>query len=309
MRLRHIEVFHAVYTCGSVTAAARQLGVSQPSISKVLAHAEQQLGYRLFDRVKGKIVPTREGERLIGLVSVVYQGVDEVKRVANNLAAFDQKKIRIAMTPAFGIKLVPAAIEQYLRAVPDIRFEVETLHFHQIVRALNQSRIDMGVVFQPAPMVDIVVEPLAQGRFVVVAHESQGFGGRRRTSLEDLEGLPFIGLSVRGPLGQLLREHVEWFEERFHPHVLVETYQMAIALVAQGAGVAIIDEVTARSVGGEQVTVMQLDPVIHFDIALLHAGTSSLSRPAEEFVEYLRQQVEDFLKPNLFEEPGQKGAD
>ena len=47
MRLRHIEVFHAVYSSGSVTAAARMLNVSQPSVSKVLAHAEQQLGYPL----------------------------------------------------------------------------------------------------------------------------------------------------------------------------------------------------------------------------------------------------------------------
>ena len=45
MRLRHIEVFHAVYNCGSITGAAKLLNVSQPSISKVLAHAEQQLGF------------------------------------------------------------------------------------------------------------------------------------------------------------------------------------------------------------------------------------------------------------------------
>ena len=60
MRLRQIEVFHAIYTSGSMTNAAAMLNVSQPSISKVLAHAEQQLGYRLFDRVKGKLVPTPE---------------------------------------------------------------------------------------------------------------------------------------------------------------------------------------------------------------------------------------------------------
>ena len=57
MRLRQIEVFHAVYTCGTMTSAARLLNVSQPSVSKVLAHAEQQLGYPLFERVRGKLVP------------------------------------------------------------------------------------------------------------------------------------------------------------------------------------------------------------------------------------------------------------
>ena len=65
MRLQHIEIFHAVYTCGSITAAAKMLNVSQPSVSKVLAHAEQQLGFALFDRLKGKLIPTQETERLI----------------------------------------------------------------------------------------------------------------------------------------------------------------------------------------------------------------------------------------------------
>ena len=57
MRLRQIEVFHAIYSSGSMTNAAVLLNVSQPSISKVLAHAEQQLGYLLFERIKGKLIP------------------------------------------------------------------------------------------------------------------------------------------------------------------------------------------------------------------------------------------------------------
>jgi DNA-binding transcriptional LysR family regulator len=299
MRLRHIEVFHSVYTCGSVTAAARQLGVSQPSISKVLSHAEQQLGYRLFDRVRGKIVPTREAERLIGLVSVVYQGIEEVQRVAGNLAGYDQNRIRIAMTPSFGIRLVPGAIEHYLRDHPEIRFEVETLHYHQIVRALNQSRIDIGVVFHPQPMVDIASVPMADARFVVVAHESHGFGEQRRVRLEALEGLPFIGLSLRGPLGQLLHEQVASLEERFEPLIVVETYQMAMALVKQGAGFAIVDEITARSVGSESVSIMQLEPPISFDIALLHSANSELAKPATRFVGFLREQLGAFLQSDI----------
>jgi DNA-binding transcriptional LysR family regulator len=56
MRLRQIEVFHAVYSTGSMTSAAAMLNVSQPSVSKVLAHAEQQLGYLLFERCRRSIV-------------------------------------------------------------------------------------------------------------------------------------------------------------------------------------------------------------------------------------------------------------
>jgi DNA-binding transcriptional LysR family regulator len=169
MRLRHIEVFHAVYTCGSVTAASKFLQVSQPSVSKVLAHAEQQLGYLLFDRVKGKLVPTLEAERLIGNVSSVYQSIDELQRVSRNIAASDIGRIRMAVTPAFGIDLMPSVIAGYLKQHPDTDFEVETLHYEQAIRALNQSRIDLAVVFHPSSDPGIVLEHLATGQFVCVS--------------------------------------------------------------------------------------------------------------------------------------------
>jgi DNA-binding transcriptional LysR family regulator len=64
MNLRHIEVFHAVYTNGSVSAAARALNVSQPSVTKVLQHAELLLGFALLERTRGRLVPTEEAHAL-----------------------------------------------------------------------------------------------------------------------------------------------------------------------------------------------------------------------------------------------------
>ena len=61
MRFRQIEVFHAVYTHGSISAAARALGVSQPSVSKTLRHAEDSLGFPLFQLARGRL------GRLVGL--------------------------------------------------------------------------------------------------------------------------------------------------------------------------------------------------------------------------------------------------
>ncbi len=132
MRLRHIEIFHAIYSTGTVTAAARILNVTQPSVSKVLAHAEQTLGYALFDRVKGKLVPTQEAERLIGYVSGVYQNIGELRRVAENLRASDTGRIRIIATPAFGIDVIPGAIAAYLKDHAETVFEIETSHYRHL---------------------------------------------------------------------------------------------------------------------------------------------------------------------------------
>jgi DNA-binding transcriptional LysR family regulator len=156
MRLRQIEVFHAIYTRGSMTNAAKLLNVSQPSVSKVLAHAEQQLGYALFDRVKGKLVATPEADRLFGLVSNVYEHVEQLRHVAENLRASDVGKVRIAATPAFGIDLLPTAVSTYLDSHADTMFEIETLHHDEMADALLESRVDIGLAFDPVPAPGLV---------------------------------------------------------------------------------------------------------------------------------------------------------
>ena len=296
MRLRHIEVFHAVYTCGSITAAAKMLNVSQPSVSKVLAHAEQQLGFALFDRLKGKIIPTQEAERLITHVTDAYDNINELRRISKNLRASDSGLIRIAMAPAFGIDLVPAAIASYLVQHPETSFEIESLHQHQVARALIQSRVDIGMVFDPPATPGIKIDPLVTAEFVALTHKSMDFGIKRRLSLENLDGLPFISLNTRSPLGSLLASRLAANNIQFKNVAQVETYQMAKALVAHGAGVSIVDEITARSTGHRDVVAWKLQPPLQFNVAITHLENEPLSIVTQRFIEHLKSSTTAFLK-------------
>jgi len=299
MRLRHIEVFHAVYTSGSITGAARLLNVSQPSISKVLAHAEQQLGFALFERHKGRIVPTREADRLIENVNDVYRDINELRRVSKNLGSAETGVVRFAMTPALGIDVVPAAIASYLELHPDTMFEVETLHQHQVVRALREMRVDFGVVFSPPVSPGIRIDHLAKAEFVVIADKSLAPAKNGKLTLEDLQGLDFVNLNARSPLGQILATRIESSDIRLHTVANVETYQMAKALVAHGAGVALIDEITARSSGHDQVAAFYLDPPLPFEISIMHTVSDPFSVITQRFIRHLKTELAVFLERPL----------
>jgi len=296
MRLRHIEVFHAVYSAGSITGAAKLLNVSQPSVSKVLAHAEQQLEFKLFDRVKGKIIPTQEAERLISHVTDAYDNINELQRISENIRTSKTGLIRIAMAPAFGIDLVPAAIASYLEKHPETSFEIETLHYQQVARALKQSRVDIGMVFDPPPVPGIVIDHLASAECVAIAHKSMDFGIKQRLTLNDLDGMPFVNMNTRSPLGRLLASRRKANNIRFNNVAKVETYQMAKALVAEGVGVSIIDEITARSTGHKDVIARKLQPPLEFKIGLLHVESEPLSVVTQHFVEHLREAVKAYLE-------------
>ena len=296
MRLRHIEIFHAIYTSGSITSAAKILNVTQPSISKVLAHAEQDLGYALFERVRGKLVPTPEAHRLFKSVSTVYDDMQQLRRVARNLRSSDEARISIAATPALGMDLLPTAIASFLQLHGQTAFEIETLHFNEIERALEDCRIDIGLAFDPPPRPGLAVEDIATAEFVVLAPPDLKISSEETVKLKDLGGFPFINLSSGGPLGLKLTEQLENSGTDLNTIVSCETYHIAKSLVAEGIGITVTDEVTAISAGRERVKLWRLEPSIDFSIAIVHVDEQPLSINAREFVEHLKQKTRAFLK-------------
>ncbi len=298
MRLRHIEIFHAVYTCGSITAAARLLNVSQPSVSKVLAHAESQLGYPLFERHKGKIIPTREADYLIDHVVGAYQHIEEIRRIAQNLTAADSGRIRFASTPAFGVDFVPALIARYLETYPKTRFDIETLHHQQIARAIKEHRIDLGLAFAPNQHTNLQIEKLATARFMIVASNDIHLDPSQPVSLEQLADFPMIQLSERGPLGKLLTQHFHALKIDPPTIATVETYQMAKALAARGVGVCLVDEITARSSEHLETQCFELDPPIEFEVVAMFAQAAPLPLVTQRFYDALRSGITQFLGSN-----------
>ena len=142
MRLRHIEVFHAVYAHGSISTAARALNVSQPSVSKVLKHAEDQLGFDLFRRVKGRLAPTDEAHALFREVKEVFERLDSLKHAARNLRLGEGGHIRAAVLPALGLGAAPEAVARFRAAHPTVTFDFRTLHSDEVLRAVAGTSID-----------------------------------------------------------------------------------------------------------------------------------------------------------------------
>ncbi len=279
-----------------MTGAAAVLNVSQPSVSKVLGHAEQQLGYLLFERVKGKLVATPEAHRLFAHVAAVYRDVDRLRHVAENLKAGNTGRIRIACTPAFGLEILPKAVKSFLEKHEDTEFEIETLHLEQMSAALLESRVDIGIAFDPVPVPGIEEKMLAKGRFVALAPPDAAFDDKRALKAEDLCAFPFIALNDRGPLGRTLSLYLEPISHSLRISIRSDTYHVAKSLVACGAGMTVIDEITARSGEPTAVRILQLEPALRFSIKALSLAAAPLSIAAQKFVDHFADAINRFVK-------------
>ena len=113
MRYRFIEVFYSVFNHGSVTKAAKELNVTQPSVSKILSQSESDLEIKLFERINKRMVPTPEAKILFPYAEKIHNNIENLRRVSRNLISKPEGDLNIAATHALGIDYLPEAISQF----------------------------------------------------------------------------------------------------------------------------------------------------------------------------------------------------
>jgi DNA-binding transcriptional LysR family regulator len=295
MRIRQIEAFHAIYVNGSISGAARALNVSQPSLTKVLKHAEDQLGFALFRRIKGRLVPTDEAHVLFREVNEVHERLASLRKTARNLRSGGGGHLSVAVLPALGLGIAPAAIARFRKAHPAVTFDVMTSHHDEVLRCLYERQSEFAVVYEPAPHPRLRVIELAQAELVLL-HRSDEFSGLpARVPLSWFEGRDIIGQSAKGPVGDLFTGTLAALGVTVHEVVSVHVFYLAAALVRQGAGVAVVDAPTALAVRDTSVDVRPLDPPLRFRICALHLEDRPLSKLAESFLATFRKTLHEAL--------------
>ena len=295
MRLRQIEVFHAVFVTGSVSGGARALNVSQPTVSKVLKYTEDQLGFLLFDRISGRLVPTDRGRELFDEIEPLFEKMQELRKFTSRLANTKTGRLRIAFTPAFGLEIAPTALAAFSKEFPDITLELETLHANEVVRAIADSAADLGLVFDAPTYAGIASEKLGKTEFVCVAPKRLKLSKSKSVRLKDLEKHPLITLNEKSVLGQILnRRLVDAFDRPVESRLIVETYHIAKRLVKQDAGIAIIDSITAYSGDKSGLSFYRLDPPIVANVNLVTRLNEPKSRHHKRLIEIFEREISSF---------------
>ena len=289
MRLRHIEVFHAIYTTGSITNAAKLLNVSQPSVSKVLSHAELQLGFKLFARVKGRLIATPEAEMLFTEAERIFNQMNTITELADNILHHRTGKIAIGTTMALGFIELPKLIKRFLKHHPEVKIELQTLHNQNISNHLLRQQSDLTIMFAPRVIPDTQRYDFGQGELVVVVPAEEGYPAKGPINVKALAKKPYISIRKSGPLGDLAGEKVESQLRKARPVIQVDTYYVAIQMVKQGIGWCVIDEFTATANSSDSVRIFPLDNPIYYPIVGLCSNLQPISTLMRDFIEHAHE--------------------
>lgn len=289
INLRQIEVFRAIMLARSISGAAKSLHVSQPAVSRLVSHTEQRLGFELFKRIKGRVHPTPEAERLFAEVDAVYSGVQRVNQVADDLLANRAVVLRVACTANLSQSLLPRATGAFLSSQSDARVVIHTKSPLEVTQDLFAHRADVGIAYMPAGHPALAQEVLLENPVLAAVPRGHKLARAKAVRLTDLQGEPFIGYSSDIPFGHLVREVFGGLDHMPAARVEVEQIHVACELVEAGIGITLADQLTLAARAWTNLVGVPLVPAVQTPVHVFYPMYKPLSRPAQEFVAALRR--------------------
>lgn len=292
MNLRQLEVFYAIMQTGTVSGAARLLHVSQPNVTRVLAHTEQQLSFALFERIKGRLVPTQEAKALLPEAEKVYQQLGQFRSLTNKVKQGTQH-LRVGAPPVLASQLLVPTVAK-LSKQQGISFELLTANRDELCSGLLKHELDVAIAFGEEAPPAILSEVLLKQQLVLIAPKEALNSNDDTISFDDLiqHELPIIGLDSRDPLGLLLHQTLSARNEHYHHGITVRSYAAAAELVKHHSGFAIVDPWTAKQYHNDtSVSVRSLSPALSFSISIMFAEHTPQSISTKLFIDSLKQHV------------------
>jgi DNA-binding transcriptional LysR family regulator len=195
LRIRDLHILSTVVRCGTMAKAARQLAMTQPAVSGAIATLEHVLRVRLLDRNPRGITPTLYADALLRRAATVFDELKQSARDIEFLADPSTGLVKVGCAESFMAGLLPAIIEKLSSRHPKITVHADYAeHVTMEFRELRDRSVDLiiGRISEPSAPYDLLIEPLYEENYYVVASARSPWARRRKISLADLADAPWL---------------------------------------------------------------------------------------------------------------------
>ena len=256
---RHIEVFRTVMATGSLTSAAQQLGVSQPSISMTIRRFEDELGANLFERIGGRLVPTEEAKLILVEVERVYDQFDQLSDAIHSIVTGDSSIFRFGTTPSLGMRLVPKALKILKGRHAARTFYCDSLAQKDIRDYLLFGRGSCVTTIAQANDSTLETAVIARCKLVCVMPRTHRLAALPSVSPQMLLGETLISFAPETPHGRYIDATFAKAGVSRKTDIYVHFVDAAISFVHENIGVSIIDAFSAMDCDQKNLATVPLE--------------------------------------------------
>lgn len=288
MNLRQLDVFRSIMAEGSTVSAAARLRVSQPAVSKLLKEIEAAIGFALFQRVGGRLLPTPEARSLFEQIDRMEVGLERINRLIGDLRESKRGRLSIVAMPLMLNRQVPDLICRFLGDHPGVDV---TIRSHDVPRRFHSvaiGEVDIAIEIARRNHDDINIESLIDLELACVMPRDHKLATRTFITEEDIadEKVILMRNVMLGPPNY--DDNDDFYPNRIGRCITVSESVLAFELISRGAGIGVVDLLTIRDLRRDNVAVAKFIPKIEFNVALLTSSRWPASKVAKEFSSYAK---------------------
>jgi molybdate transport repressor ModE-like protein len=256
LTLRQIEVFRAVLRAGTLVGAARELGIAQPTITRMLGRVEDVVGLPLFERAGGRLHPTTEARRMLKEIDRAYEALRAAVGRAAETVRSGESRFHVGASPSLGRLLVPMALAGLSRRHPELSLQLDVLSVSQVVSYLTEGPGEVAVTLFPILQAGIRSARVGVGAPVGLVPRDWPLATRAVLRPEDLHGVPLVVFEDRSVHGQVLNAFLAQGDATPGRTHRVRFAESAAALAEVGLAATLIDPFSAMAVRRERLVIL-----------------------------------------------------
>ncbi|WP_414449339.1 LysR family transcriptional regulator [Burkholderia sp. 22PA0099] len=297
MNVRQIEAFRLVVLRGSMTAAADELGTSQPGISRLIAELEGATGLQLFSRNGGRIQITEAGAAFYRDVERSFVGLDMLEQSAREIRTMATGRLRVVAAPLFALGFMPAVIEQFVQRHPQVYVSLEMRSEATMQRWVSSGHYDVGIGSVAPEAYAVMSEDLYHLPMLCAVPARHPLASRSKIVASDLRNerliLPSYADEPRAPIDRVLRANgVDQV-----PAIETPYASLILSMVSRGLGIGLTNGLATLHNAHEHVVLLPFEPLMVARGYFLHTQTNAAKPLVQEFLGLVRLALkEDILK-------------
>lgn len=279
---------------GSVTAAGRLLGRSQPAISRLLQELEAEIGYPLFARSGPRVTPTEQGFLLYDDVERALTSLQQIRGRAEEIARGQAQPLLMAATSALAAGLVPDALKRIETRIGAARVQLRSASPEQVVHAVLSGAAQLGATSLPLEHRGLTVHWIGQAPCVAALPEDDPVAQQAVVPVSALAGRRLI--TMANPFRLRRRLDAALAPNGQMPGTLETNSSVnALAAVRAGLGVSVLEPITAYGAPMAGVAIRPIDLNIPFFFGVITPQSQTLTPACQAMADALAQAAADLL--------------
>jgi DNA-binding transcriptional LysR family regulator len=298
MNLNQLKVFYLAAKKGNLSAAAQELFITQPAVTKGIQRLQEFYEIKFVDHIGKKLVLTDAGEVLYEIAEKIFELESQAEE---SIRDFQQRKrghVRILASESFGDYYLPRIIIAFSKAYPLVRTTMNILPTEQVVENTVALNNDLGFISYPVEHPKLLVREVLADRLVIIAPPTHLLTRKKKITPADLANQQMIMHEIGSAPRNAIDEYIRIHNIAVNVPLEVSSNRAIKRAVEEGIGIALISRKVAQEEirSGRLAAIPLADPSMTRKFYMVHHKDKYFSEPLQGFIDMVFKWAEEYTE-------------